>query len=123
MIILINKYYAIKRGKGVENKIVRSWEECKSLVEHYPSIYKSFKTEKEALQYLESITDINKKLTSIDKAIKHKKAKKSNTISVANLFKGVRIDNSLADDFISKCEEFNTSKEKMLIELIKDWTY
>ena len=38
------KYYAIKEGKGVKNKIVRTWSECKELVLGYPSIYKSFYT-------------------------------------------------------------------------------
>lgn len=38
------KFYAIKKGKGVENKIVSTWEECKSLVEGYHSEFKSFKT-------------------------------------------------------------------------------
>ena len=31
------KYYAIKEGKGVKNKIVRTWSECKELVLGYPS--------------------------------------------------------------------------------------
>ncbi|CAG9702350.1 RNase H1/viroplasmin domain-containing protein [Clostridium neonatale] len=38
------KYYAIKKGNGVTNKIVETWEECKVLVLGYPAIYKSFKT-------------------------------------------------------------------------------
>ena len=33
------KYYAIKVGKGVKDKIVRTWSECKELVLGYPSIY------------------------------------------------------------------------------------
>ena len=35
------KYYAIKEGKGVKNKIVRTWSECKELLLGYPSIYLS----------------------------------------------------------------------------------
>lgn len=42
------KYYAIKIGKGVKDRIVRSWIECEALVKGYPAIYKSFKTEDEA---------------------------------------------------------------------------
>ena len=34
------KYYAIKEGKGVKNKIVRTWSECKELLLGYPSIYR-----------------------------------------------------------------------------------
>ena len=48
------KYYAIKEGKGVKNKIVRTWSECKELVLGYPSIYKSFSTEEEARKMLEN---------------------------------------------------------------------
>ena len=44
------KYYAIKVGKGVKDKIVRSWGECKELVLGYPSIYKSFSTEVQAIR-------------------------------------------------------------------------
>ena len=44
------KYYAIKEGKGVKNKIVRTWTECKKLVLGYPSIYKSFYTEEDLQQ-------------------------------------------------------------------------
>ena len=44
------KYYAIKEGKGVKNKIVRTWSECKELVLGYPSIYKSFYTEEDLQQ-------------------------------------------------------------------------
>ena len=44
------KYYAIKEGKGVKNKIVRTWTECKELVLGYPSIYKSFYTEEDLQQ-------------------------------------------------------------------------
>ena len=44
------KYYAIKEGKGVKNKIVRTWTECKELVLGYPSIYKSFYTEEDLKQ-------------------------------------------------------------------------
>ena len=38
------KYYAIKLGKGVRDKIVTSWSECEALVKGYKSVYKSFKT-------------------------------------------------------------------------------
>ncbi|WP_366846522.1 viroplasmin family protein [Clostridium sp.] len=40
----------MKVGKGVKDKIVRSWSECKELVLGYPSIYKSFSTEVQAIR-------------------------------------------------------------------------
>ena len=51
------KYYAIKEGKGVKNKIVRTWSECKELLLGYPSIYKTFYTEEEAIKFLGGIND------------------------------------------------------------------
>lgn len=115
------KYYAIKVGKGVKDKIVTSWSECEALVKGYPSVYKSFKTEEEALEYLGTIKDIKKKLEENNKAMEHNKAKKKSTVSVANLLKGARIDKEVAEEFEVKCNDLNISKEKILNELIKEW--
>jgi len=115
------KYYAIKTGKGVKNKIVRTWSECKELVLGYPSIYKSFKTEEEALEYLKAIKDVDKTLEENNKAMEYNKIKKKGTVSVANFLKGVRIDKTIAEEFESKCNDLNISKEKILNELIKEW--
>lgn len=56
------KYYAIKLGKGVIDKIVDNWEECEKLVVGYPSVYKSFKSKKEAKSYLMNMTEEQVKL-------------------------------------------------------------
>ena len=115
------KYYAIKEGKGVKNKIVRTWSECKELVLGYPSIYKSFYTEEEALEYLKAIKDVDKTLEENNKAMEYNKIKKKGTVSVANFLKGVRIDKTIAEEFEAKCKDLNISKEKILNELIKEW--
>lgn len=115
------KYYAIKEGKGVKNKIVRTWSECKELVLGYPSIYKSFYTEEEALEYLKAIKDVDKTLEENNKAMEYNKIKKKGTVSVANFLKGVRIDKTIAEEFESKCNDLNISKEKILNELIREW--
>ncbi|MFR1823061.1 MAG: viroplasmin family protein [Clostridium saudiense] len=115
------KYYAIKTGKGVKDKIVTTWSECEQLVKGYPSVYKSFKTEEEAKLYLGSIKDVDKKLEENNKAMEYNKAKKKGTVSVANVFKGVRIDKVIAEEFEAKCKDLNISKEKILNELIKEW--
>ena len=112
------KYYAIKLGKGVRDKIVTSWSECEALVKGYQSVYKSFKTEEEALEYLKAIKDVDKTLEENNKAMEYKK---KGTVSVANLLKGVRIDKVIAEEFESKCNDLNISKEKILNELIKEW--
>ena len=45
------KYYAVKHGKVPG--IYRSWDACKAMVDGYPgAIYKSFKTEQEARDFL-----------------------------------------------------------------------
>ena len=115
------KYYAIKVGKGVRDKIVTSWSEWEALGKGYQSVYKSFKTEEEALEYLKAIKDTDKKLEENNKAMEYNKAKKKGTVSVANLLKGVRIDKVIAEEFESKCNDLNISKEKILNELIKEW--
>lgn len=115
------KYYAIKTGKGVKDKIVTTWSECEQLVKGYPSVYKSFKTEEEAKLYLGSIKDVDKKLEENNKAMEYNKAKKKGTVSVANVFKGVRIDKVIAEEFEAKCNDLNISKEKILNELIREW--
>ena len=117
----MSKYYAIKQGKGVSNKIVRTWDECKSLTHGYKSIYKSFKTEEEALEYL-NITDVTKTLKVNDEAIRYTKSRKSNTVSVTHFLKGVRVDKSVVEAFEHKCLDINVSKEVILESLLKEWT-
>ena len=47
------KYYAIKSIDGeLVNKIYTSWDECKEKVSGHNSIYKSFKTQEQAEEYL-----------------------------------------------------------------------
>ena len=48
---MAEKYYAVK--EGVSRGIFRTWEECKASVNGYSgAVYKSFKTQAEALAYL-----------------------------------------------------------------------
>lgn len=122
-----NKFYAIKKGNGVENKIVLSWEECKSIVDGYPSEFKSFKTEEDALNYL-----VIKKPKSKNKS-KTKKQNNKKESSVINLqiqnkssknknFK-VQISDELYNDFINKCLEKHLSKDMILGFIMNQWTY
>lgn len=64
---MATKYYAIKKGKDfnnnidVNNIIVKSWSECLSYVKGAKgAIYKSFLTEKEAKDYLDSSLELKK---------------------------------------------------------------
>lgn len=50
-------YYAIKVGNNAKDIITETWEECSNFVIGYPSVYKGFKTMKEAKEYLRTMTD------------------------------------------------------------------
>lgn len=112
------KYYAIKEGKGVKNKIVRTWSECKELVLSYPSIYKSFYTEEEARKYLSGIND--KDITAIKEKIKvnieSSKRRRSSTKAI-----NFRVPNDIYNEFIKKVDETGLDKDKILLEMIKEW--
>lgn len=118
------KFYAIKKGNGVENKIVSTWEECKSLVEGYHSEFKSFKTEEDALKYLGIKNKRNKN---------NKKTNKKSDNGIVNLkiqnkedksssFK-VQISDELYNDFMKKCIEKHLSKDMILAFIMNQWTY
>jgi len=118
------KFYAIKKGNGVENKIVSTWEECKSLVEGYHSEFKSFKTEEDAFKYLGIKNKRNKN---------NKKTNKKSDNGIVNLkiqnkedksssFK-VQISDELYNDFIEKCIEKHLSKDMILAFIMNQWTY
>ncbi|EOT2968952.1 RNase H1/viroplasmin domain-containing protein [Clostridium perfringens] len=113
------KYYAIKVGNGVKNKIVTTWKECSELVLGFNSVYKSFKTREEAEQYLNGIKD-----SSIDIVLeKNKKAREYNTKKKKSTrsLQGIRIDKDLYDRFKEKCNEFEFTEEKAITLLIEEW--
>ncbi|MGL4452500.1 MAG: viroplasmin family protein [Sarcina sp.] len=111
------KYYAIKKGIGVTDKIVTSWDECKKLVLGYPSVYKSFLTLVEAQAYLNNIKDVSKVLEHNKKAMEKSITRKKTTKPLS----GIRIPSELFDDFEKKCSEFNLSKEIIIENLITEW--
>lgn len=55
-VIVLGKFYAVKNGKNIG--IYDTWDECKSQVYGYPgAVYKSFKTLKEADEYMRRSDD------------------------------------------------------------------
>ena len=112
------KYYAIKEGKDVKNKIVMSWNECKEIVLGYPSIYKSFNTEEEAIKYLNGIKDKDVSIIKekVKANIKAKKERKATTRAIS-----FRVPNDIYNEFINKVEETGMDKDKLLLEMIKEW--
>ena len=111
------KYYAIKEGKGVKDKIVRSWAECEKLVKGYPAVYKSFLTEEEALKYLGSVKP-EKVKEQAKKGMEVRKLQKATTRAL-----NVRLDKKLVEDFEAKCEEMGLSKGTVLKGMIEEWLY
>lgn len=69
------KYYAIKEDKGVKNKIIENWTECKELVQGYPSVYKSFSTKEEAENFLQTV-NVKKAKQQVKNGIEYNKARK-----------------------------------------------
>jgi viroplasmin and RNaseH domain-containing protein len=107
-----NKYYAIKEGKGVKDKIVNTWTECQKLVLGYPAVYKSFRTKDEAMEYLGTV---NVK-EQIVKGMESKKKLKATTKVLT-----VRLDKDLLERFDSKCENIGLTKEIILKGMIEEW--
>ena len=109
------KYYAIKEGKEVKDKIVTSWEECSKLVLGYNAVYKSFSTLEEANRYL-NIVDVEKVKEQTKIGMQKKKERRATTKAVST-----RIDNDLYEKFYLKCEEFEMKKDEVIKMLIEEW--
>ena len=88
-----NKYYAIKRGRDVNNKIVRTCDECSKIVLGYHSEYKSFTTLKEAEEYL----GIKEEMFSIE------------------------IDKDLYEQFKVKCRRLDMREDSVIKNMILEW--
>lgn len=112
-----SKYYAIKVGRGVKDKIVRSWKECKELVDRFPFVYKSFETEEEAIYYLRTV-DVEEMRTRIRKARQHREELKSTT-RVLN----IRLEKELVVEFTKKCKEMEMTQEEVVKSMLKEWVY
>lgn len=110
-----NKYYAIKEGKGVKDKIVRSWAECEKLVKGCPAVYKSFRTEEEALGNLNTVdTDIVREQAK--KGIEASKKKRATTRMLS-----ARLDKDLVIKFEEKCKKIDIPKEMILKAMLEEW--
>lgn len=112
------KYYAIKEGKGVENLIVRTWQECKELVHGYDSIYKSFNKLEDAKKYLEEVevdeVRKKKKYAVNQKLISRKSTKHIN---------GFRVSNEMYADLENKSKEGGTTIEDVIKIAINKYIY
>lgn len=112
------KYYAIKVGKnGFKDTIVRTWAECKEIVLGYDSVYKSFLTEKEALDYLNTV-DVKYVQKHMKIGIEKRKKVKATTKPLH-----MRLDKDLMEDFEEKCTRLDLTPQKALEGMIKEWLY
>lgn len=61
------KYYSVYRGKSGTPKIFKTWDECKKeVIGCKGAIYKSFKTEKEAIEFLTIMSNSSGKINTQD---------------------------------------------------------
>lgn len=109
------KFYAIKDGIGVKDIIVTSWNECSKLVLGYNAVYKSFRTEEEAKNYLGSV-DVEKVKEQAKKGMEERKIRKETTRSFS-----VRLPKEMYKDFEEKCSSMNLDKDKAIFMLIDEW--
>lgn len=110
------KYYAIKKGKGVENKIVTSWAECEKLTKGCRSLFKGFNTKEEALQYLQAV-NVEVAMEKVKKGIEHTKKVKATTKTIP----AMRLDAELVEKFNKKCKEMSLTDKQAIESLLKEW--
>jgi len=83
------KYYSVYKGKSEAPKILRSWDECKEEVKGIKgAIYKSFKTEKEAIEFLS--------LNSEGKVKTKKKENNEEVLDLENMGLVIYVDGSFS---------------------------
>jgi len=111
----VNKYYAIKVGRGVKDKIVHTWEECKSITHGFNSVYKSFLTQVEAEAYLSTV-DVAKVREQTTFVIEKKKKVRATTTLVQ-----ARVPKESYAEFEKKCKEYHWEIGEALIKLIEEW--
>lgn len=120
IIMAKKKYYAVKEGKGVTNRIFNTWDECKKVVLGYPSVYKGFTIKEDALEYLGLINKSKENDQAEDKKefVKSRPKKKKKTSSRAL---SVRLEKELLDRFYEKCDKMQLSDEIIIKNMIEEW--
>lgn len=119
------KYYAIKEGKGVTDKIVDTWEECKKFVHGYPAVYKSFYSMDEAVEYLRqfknkaAVEKAKKKAIEGIKISREKKAEQK--VKPKDTIIKVKISADISEAFYDKCQNLQMSPEKLIENLIREY--
>lgn len=111
------KWYAIKDGKGVKDIIFTSWTECEKVVKGYPAIYKSFRSEEEAKNYLDNIQD--GEIENIRKRHKEARQYNENRKLTTKALVGIRIPIELYVILENKSKNEAVNIEELLIEAIK----
>lgn len=128
----MGKFYAIKVGKGVKDKIVESWEECQKYVIGFPSIYHSFKQRHLAERYLEKMQDweVTRKLeiSSIYriKRLKQRLQEKCSFVVPDYILQEIICNDSTYDgiqeliDFAKSIQHLSAQDEKILVRDLKN---
>jgi viroplasmin and RNaseH domain-containing protein len=111
----VKKVYAIKVGNGVNDIIVQTWEECKGLTDGYNSVYKSFSTQEEAVEFLGTV-DAEKVRAQTTFMMEKKKKIKENTLLVQ-----ARVPKATYSKYAEKCNENGWEIGEGIIKLIEEW--
>ena len=89
---MASKYYSVYKGKSGTPMILRSWDECKSeVVGCKGAIYKSFKTEKEAIEFLALNSE-----GKVDRLNKKKETSNEEEIALLNSGLVIYVDGSFS---------------------------
>ena len=124
-------YYAIKIGRGVKDKIVTSWGECKKYTFRYNAIFKGFRMEYEAQKWLDSWTneEIDDRLEK--QSFHRNKRLKRQILYDLNFRLNIDILNFILENtynyeqiclYIDKCvenDEFSSNKSMILKDYLK----
>ena len=128
----MKNFYAIKIGRGVRDKIVTSWEECKKYVLYYNAIFKGFRMKCEAQAWLDDFTDaeieyrLERQLSFRNKYLKEKILVELN-FKISSEMLNFIIENT--DDYDKICsyidisaknEEISNYKANLLKKYLKD---
>ena len=120
-------FYAIKKGKGVKNIIVNSWDECSKFVIGYNAEYKGFSELEDAENFIgikkkqevEVIIEEDKPEEVHAKTVKKNKLTKKERSNTAEL--SFRIPKDLYNCFMSKCTEMGLTEDIVIKNMLKEW--
>lgn len=111
-------YYAIKEGNGVKETIVNTWDECKSLVHGYPSVYKKFASIEECYEYFGTV-NVEKVKEQTKWALESKKKTKASQNNILE----VKMSDELFQDLEKKSKSIGLPMEHLVRFALNNYLY